>query len=224
MKRFPCFLLPGIAALFLLALPACQQMEQAARQAVQDAAQAADEPAPAQNVDATAEGEIGLVEAPVSVVPNSSLESNERVYVFREHEQVTLDAPLDVDGYLPRSYGGSYDGSGDLEEARLPAGTELRSYFLHFDPASGSSANAVNKQGRLTFPEPIVAVITASKYLDASDGPLGHADVRYPDPGMKRGPESDADRFTIGADRRTLQIDFETWNVADQMRILTETP
>lgn len=219
MKRFPRFPL-YVAALFLLALPACQQMEQAAREAVQDAAQAADEPAPAQNVDATAEGEIGLVEAPVSVVPNSSLESDERIYVFREHEQVTLDAPLDVDGYLPRSY----DGSGDLEEARLPAGTELRSYFLHFDPASGSSGSAVNKQGRLTFPEPIVAVITASKYLDASDGPLGHADVRYPDPGMKRGPESDADRFTIGADRRTLQIDFETWNVADQMRILTETP
>ena len=221
MKRFPHSLLRYAALLMLaLALPACQQMEQAAREAVRDAAQAAGEPAPAQNVDATAEGEIGLVEAPISVVPNTSLESDERIYVFREHEQVTLDAPLEVDSYLPRSY----DGSGDLEQRRLPAGTELRSYFLHFDPSSGSSGSAVNKRGRLTFPAPIVAVIAKSKSLDASDGPLGHADVRYPDPGMERGPESDADRFSIGADRHTLQIDFETWGVADQMRILTEAP
>jgi hypothetical protein len=42
MNRFP-FALTGIVALLLLALPACQQMEQAAREAVQ----AAGEPAPA---------------------------------------------------------------------------------------------------------------------------------------------------------------------------------
>jgi hypothetical protein len=98
-------------------------------------------------------------------VPNTSLESDERIYVFREHEQVTLGAPLEVDGYLPRSY----NGSGDLEQRQLSAGTELRSYFLHFDPTSGSSGSAVNKQGHLTFPEPIVAVIARSKYLDKSE-------------------------------------------------------
>ncbi|PQJ35915.1 hypothetical protein BSZ35_16060 [Salinibacter sp. 10B] len=212
--------LPYAAALFLLAFPACTQVEQAAREAAEDVTQATDEPAPAQDVDATAVGEIGLIEAPVSVVPNSSLESDEQIYVFREHPRITLDAPLEVDGYLPNSY----DGSGDLVQRRLPAGTEVRSYFLHFDPASGSSGSAVQKTGRLIFPETIVAVIAESEYLDASDGPLGHADVRYPNPGTKRAPEGSADHFSIGADRRTLRIDFKTWSVADQMRILTEAP
>lgn len=213
-------ILPYVAALFLLALPACKQVEQAARKAAEDVTQTTGDPAPAQNVDATAEGEVDLIAPPVSVVPNSSLESDEQIYVFREHAQVTLDAPLNVDGYLPSSY----DGSSDLVEHRLPAGTEVRSYFLHFDPASGSSGSAVNKKGQLIFPEPIVAVIAESNYLDASDGPLGHPDVQYPEPGIKRAPESNADHVSIDADRHTLRVDFKTWNVADQMRILTEAP
>lgn len=143
-----------IAALFLLALPDCTQVERAAREAAEDVTQATGEPAPAQGVDATAEGEIGLIEAPVSVVPNSSLESDERIYVFREHARVTLDAPLEVDGYLPNSY----DGSGDLVQRRLPAGTEVRSYFLHFDTTDLSagvyllrlSAGGHTKTERLT--------------------------------------------------------------------------
>jgi hypothetical protein len=221
MQRFPLFL-PGLAAFLLLALPACQQMEQAARDAVQDAAQAAGEPAPAQDIDATAEGEIGLVEAPVSVVPNTSLESDERLYVFREQAEQEVSPSLVVNA----RGAGTYGSPGDLAEAQLPAGARVQSYFLHFDVVGGTGGSVVHKQGRVTFAEPIVAVITKSRHIDASDEALGAGGVTYPEPGIDvRGLElNQADQFTIGADRRTLQIDFGTFSSSDQMRILTEAP
>jgi hypothetical protein len=79
-------------------------------------------------------GDIELVDPPSSV-QLGAFESSENLRVFTERENVTLATDVAVNVF--RSGG------------KIPAGTRVNSYFVHFDPVGGSISAFF--RGTLTF-------------------------------------------------------------------------
>lgn len=162
-----------------------------------------------------------LRERPPSVVPNEGPESDSVMYLLPETTGYELKSPLAIDARAPDTL----DGSGQLIDDSLAAGTTVDSYLLHFDKV-GSSNQDLQRQGTLTLSVPLVGLIIRGKHLSASDGRLGASGVKYPESSSLRAPEigRTSDKVVIGPDRRTLDLDFTTNVSADQMRILLRSP
>jgi hypothetical protein len=162
-------------------------------------------------------GEIQLVPAPTSVVPNVT-EDDRAILVFRERSALVLAAPLRVDVIAARRYAAP-----SSVVAWIPAGTAVHAWFIHFDPV-GTPSSVVNRVASLRFPEPILGLGIDSAVLDLQEQSVRSASIAYPAPGShpSRGLEMTAqDVFTLGADRRRFDLDYETTTSSDQVRILT---
>lgn len=170
----------------------------------------------------SAEGEVEVLrDRPRSVVPNDGPESDSVMYLVPEKKGYELKAPLAIDARTPDTL----DGSGQLIEDSLAAGTTVDSYLLHFDKA-GSGTRDVRRQGTLTLPAPLVGLMTRGKTLDATDGRLGAEAVTYPELGTYRSTEvgETNDTVVIGPEGRTLKLDLTTNGSADHLRILLRSP
>ena len=161
------------------------------------------------------------IDAPASVLPG--MLQGPDIHAFDERQDVQLAAALLVDHQGP----GLVNDPGDLNPAWIPAGTCIRSHYIHYDPAGAASAN-----GAVQFAGEIVGVILRPATLDASNG-LGAAFTAYP-------PNAGAGACLVGGntcgleltvppqdsfqiDQDVLRVNFQALNPGDRIRVITKS-
>jgi hypothetical protein len=147
---------------------------------------------------------------------HNSFESDDFVRLYRERTAYTLQSALKLDVTATGSGGGNDFSVGDLQ-----AGEQIRSYFLHFDPASSSTVT-LSGGFQLTSDEEIVGIIFSEARMAAADNIVGRSGVTYPTSFSSRGYDANNDFWTISANRRTFQFTVQAGlNGLDQARIIT---
>ena len=107
------------------------------------------------------------------LVMGTSEENSVQLYI--ERQKVVLSSDLNLSG------GGT-----------VPTGTVVNSYILHFDPVGSSSSPVWEGRGTITFDEPILGLIYATKntstytLLTQSDTSIGLGADRYDTPATRR--------------------------------------
>jgi hypothetical protein len=164
----------------------------------------------------TLEGDAALLGAPPSV-QDDDLVDPRRALVFMEAPRATLRRDLPVDLALP----GTYASPGDLESnARITAGSVVRSYMIHLDPGESFSGA---RTARLTFTTPIAGVAVTTQRLAASDARAGASGTVYPRESA-RGLELGADTIAISPDGLSLEITWTADTELDQARVFVTAP
>jgi hypothetical protein len=147
-------------------------------------------------------------------------------FAWNEQQGITLRAALRVDAVDP----GQYDQTADLVNALIAAGTTVNSHYIHFDSPGSQVASVV---GSVTFDQDILGVIATEVATDSDPGKLDESDflgapTLYPDGLVNRGLEftsnGDGDRFTISADRRTVEFNLRISSPGDFFRVVTAVP
>jgi len=141
---------------------------------------------------------------PDNTVGNNTFQ-NLNLYAFDEDQNTTvLTNPLSVDILAGTGLAGT-----------LAVGTVVASHYLFFDPASH-----VTQAGWVDFDSDILAIITSSSNLGASDY-LANTGVTYLSPTL-RGLES-ADSVTIdGGNSKRVNVDWAASTPGDYVRVLTQ--
>lgn len=144
------------------------------------------------------------VSTPDNTVGNDNFQ-NSNLYAFDEDQNTTVQtSALNVDILASSGSAGT-----------LAVGTVVASHYVFFDPAG-----TVHQVGTVTFDSSVLAVITSTAHLLASDY-LANTGVNYLNPTL-RGLES-GDSVTIRAtDPNTVDIDWTASTPGDYVRILTE--
>jgi len=130
--------------------------------------------------------------------------------VWTESGPLTLPSNLTVNATV----GGTHTGNSN-ENATIPAGTEVCSYYVQIDRATNG-----RDQGSISFPDTeILGVIYKSNSLTASDGIVGGENTTY---SGRRGLEG-GDYLTIDHDTGTVEWDINMLGntYTDDIRILT---
>lgn len=162
-----------------------------------------------------------LAAPPANVSPNA-LEDSSAVFLFLERAEVTLEQDLSVDAAKPGTFS-LLSASPDL----LAAGQTVDSYLLHFDPVMGDNPpSEVKAEGRITFNQPVVALLFSGDQLSKTDALLSASDTQYTIGEWRGLEESDsADVIRLSEDRRTIHV---KWGVSpgglDQVRVLVQSP
>ncbi|MBX7074085.1 MAG: hypothetical protein K1X71_13150 [Pirellulales bacterium] len=156
---------------------------------------------------------------PPSVLPGV-LESNTDAYRFDE-QQVLLGVAVAVDIATP----GLYDNSNPDDPGVIPAGTWVRSYFLHRDPV-GSAFGVVT--GTVISPTKVLGIIFSDANLDATDPLVGALGTTYPTGTGFRGMEIPfiitPDEIFWDGNQVTVSFESDAALVVDQIRVLAEIP
>jgi hypothetical protein len=161
-------------------------------------------------------GQIDLLSTPpASLVPPHDPTSDTSIFTFNERTGLVLPSSVSVD----ITSAGTYQSNASLTSGTVAAGTDVDSYFLHTDPASGSSMY----DGSVTFSTPILGVIVLSHTLDLSDSVLGAPGTTYPTGNADRGLELSAnqDFVTLSNNMETLTVHFFTHGDIDEVRVIT---
>ena len=132
---------------------------------------------------------------PPNSVGNDTFQSP-NLYGFDEDQNIVLAAPLAV----------------DVGSSPLPIGTTVASHYVFFDP--GPTQTIV---GRVTFDAPVLAILTSTNRLAASDF-LANTGVNYLNPGA-RGLEF-GDSVTISGPNEILFATAAS-TPGDYVRVLT---
>lgn len=132
----------------------------------------------------------------VTTTPNHML-------ILPEQQRVVLEQDLEIQT--------------DAGITRLPAGTVISSYLVHYDPTTSVS---MAPRGAITFFESIAAVITDTENLKKTDALLGLPETVY-ETRRSRGLEADDD-VRVSDDRQTVSFFFrmESPEYQDQARVL----
>ncbi len=131
---------------------------------------------------------------------------NPNLYGFDEGQniEITIDIAVDI----------LADGSGgEAGSGILPAGTTVASHYVFFDPAGTTS-----QFGTVSFDSDILAVLTSTETLEASDFLINNG-VNYLNPSL-RGLES-GDVVSISG-LRDITVDWVASTPGDYVRVLTE--
>ncbi len=162
----------------------------------------------------TTSGDIVEVPRPASVAVGE-FESDSQIRVFNERQNVMLTDNLVVNITAP----GFYHEESNLVDAKIPKGTRVNSYLVHFDP---SYFLFTFLSGSVTFGKVILGVIVLESDLDDSDV-LGDPVMSYPPGNLHlRGAElHQTDSVKIEDDRRTLAVELSTRYPMDQIRVIT---
>jgi hypothetical protein len=120
-------------------------------------------------------GQMRFVHPPPESVVEGQTESNHSLLLFLEHEAALLSEATAVTLTQPGFYT-TFNG----RAAWFPAGWEVDSYMVHFDPAgSPGELAALTVKGSATFDRPILAVIARGDQLAAADSVLGSTEIEY---------------------------------------------
>ncbi|MES2794011.1 MAG: hypothetical protein V4719_30640, partial [Planctomycetota bacterium] len=104
---------------------------------------------------------------------------------------------------------------------RVPKGTFVDSFIVHYSPDRGPNGKIV---GNVTFEQPILAITAETKGLDFTDRILAIAPSSIPD-GSRGMNFYNTDKIQLSADRRTVSFCIATTqHYADQFRILVQSP
>lgn len=142
---------------------------------------------------------------PDNTVGNNTFQ-NTNLYGFDEGQNIAITMDLNVD-ILADGMGGEA-GAGIIN-----MGSTVASHYIFFDPAGLTS-----QVGTVTFDSDIIAVITSTPNLQASDT-LINTGVTYLNPGL-RGLEGGDDVSIIGLD--TIEVDWTAGTPGDYVRVLTD--
>lgn len=158
-----------------------------------------------------------VVIAPPASVQSGDLESPD-VRAFQERTSVTLTSPLSVD----HDVAGTFIGPG--AGTPLAPGMVVDSWYLHLDPPGQSNASGT---GSITFAQPVLALITQTGTLRASDSVIGGLSTAYPGPAAEplRGLDSGSgffpDAVTLTSDRLTVDlVEIRAASASDQLRVV----
>ena len=120
------------------------------------------------------------------------------------------------------------------EKVTLPAGTKVRSYYVHFDRV-GKGGRDVESKGSITFARPVLGMVIPFMALKQTDAWLASADTNYETgpnrilemrfmgwkPNTQRPNTSGRfDEVHLSADGLTVTMDLLTGWAVDQFRIL----
>ncbi|MFC1764097.1 FecR domain-containing protein [Planctomycetota bacterium] len=172
-----------------------------------------------------------LRDSPLSVAVDL-LEGSDHMFLFLERQGVTLDS--DWEGATLVAGARSWDFE-KVPSGVIKAGQVVDSYFLHFDPIAPSWAETEDQKlslsARITFPRPIVGVVSHSEQLIESCEFWGNPQVTYEPSYWTRGLDAD-DFLEISDDRHTLTVQLKSINYlqrersshkcTDQLRVLIE--
>jgi len=100
--------------------------------------------------------------------------------------------------------------------AGLAAGTGVSSHFVLFDPVNSPTTRVI---GNVTFDSEILAIITSSGAISATDGLFGNPNVTYL-PGGAYGLESNDSASFAG---NQLFVNFVATSPGDHIRVLTRS-
>ena len=125
-----------------------------------------------------------------------------------QEQALVLNQPLNIDYLVPRN-GGKVAG---LSSLKIPTGSTIRSYLLHFDSPSGFGGAV----GSVTFDQDIYAINDHFPDLNASDWLANGSNLWYK--GGVRGALVDS--ATISSNKRTISINLNLYGYMDELRIL----
>lgn len=132
---------------------------------------------------------------PIGPVGNNNFQAND-LFVFAEQQNVVLQQELELDSSVT---------------ATIPAGIEVSSYYVAFDPATASLRDVV---GTITFPGKILGLSTSVATLLASDY-LGNPTATYLNPNLRGLETGDLTSFTGD----TLTVEFAASTPGDYIRV-----
>lgn len=133
-------------------------------------------------------------------VGNNNFQDN-NLYGFDEDQNILLGSAL----------------AADVGLTSIAANTVVASHYIFFDP--GPSRRAI---GSVLFDAPILAIITSTGNLAASDFLINNS-VTYLNPGL-RGLESNTDSVSISAGNLfQMELDWRASTPGDYVRVITET-
>jgi len=122
------------------------------------------------------------------------------------------------------------------EKVTLPAGTRVRSYYVHFDRV-GKGGRDVESKGSITFDRPVLGMVIPFMALKQTDAWLAHAETTYEaganrilemrfmgwKPNTQRPNTSGRyDEIHLSEDGRTLTMDLLTGWAIDQFRVVVK--
>ncbi len=179
-------------------------------------------PSPSPDTPRT-EGAVHFLQQPPVSVETGRLVSHEFILLFKERDSIDLDANTLVSYAKP----GRYIAAHKLK-TRIGQQRRVTSYLLHYDRTALAHSGALRREGRVTFPFPIVGVIHKRGALNMTDGAFGHPSVVY-DKTSGRGPErgrkdASSDVIVFSRDRRTLDLNLAVAGDQDQIRVLVAMP
>ena len=173
-------------------------------------------------------GEAKLLDTPPVTVEVDQLEDHTTAFVFREREGVRLTSRLSCGITEP----GHYTAAALRRASATLAPQAVDSFLIHSDTEFGKYGGPMGTPSyilemTIVFPQPVVAVLTHTDQMVASDALLGSPATRY-DAYAGRSlversstGESVAELW-LSEDRRTLRVTMHASNV-DQLRVLTES-
>jgi arylsulfatase A-like enzyme len=152
-----------------------------------------------------------------------TFEHSQRASLFVERQYATLPCSISVDSGTET---GSSAVNGNLGIGTVHAGAICHSFLLHFDPVDDARRYSV--EVKITFEDPIKAVITRSDRLDASDF-LAFAEPGFPADDTPRSStrepstgEANDSKYSTTPDGRTITVYLTAGaDEIDQLRILT---
>jgi hypothetical protein len=159
------------------------------------------------------------IPAPPSVVPGALVGPN--IQAFDERQDVVLPFNVAVDA---RPINPGIQLPGDLNPGVIPAGTCVRSHYLHYEPLSPATAT-----GSADFSDDILGVEVRQASLDATNF-LGNPFTAYPvaaqclggpanhQCGMELLPE---DSLRVG--QRRVEVSFYALAPGDRIRVITRS-
>jgi len=101
-------------------------------------------------------------------------------------------------------------------EGRLPIGTRVDVYLMHFDPGAKTESDAVSTDVSVTFPRRIVGVIDTDGGMRLTDSILGAAGTTYADRSLINLGIDEEDRLEFSGDVRFIGSAY----LLDQLRVL----
>lgn len=139
---------------------------------------------------------------PFNSVGNDTFQNN-NLYAFNEDQNVVVGPGALAVDYVPGGGAGS-----------IAAGTVVASHYVFFDPA-----NIVSQTGYVEFDAPILAIVSSTGTLLASDY-LANTGINYLNPaarGLEQGDSATID--SILANR--MNVDWTAASPGDYVRVLT---
>lgn len=147
--------------------------------------------------------------SPPSGTAEGTSEDSSAVQLFLE-QTVTLSADLAVDATSHRLY----TGTGQLNAGTIAAGTSIKSYLVHFDPAPPGT---VSLQASLYFEGDILGIQVLDATLDAGATAVGAAGTTYASGG---GLEFSTDAVRLGDEGRGLWVRGQASTGVDDIRVI----
>jgi ferric-dicitrate binding protein FerR (iron transport regulator) len=157
---------------------------------------------------------------------------HDSIMVFEEQAEFTLPEQVVVMRGASNQQEGPEPSVAEL--VTLPAGTRVRSYYVHFDRV-GRGKRDVESKGSITFDRPVLGMVIPKPTLRQTGGWLAHAGTTYVAGGGQllemrflgtqahpASPNTSGryDEVHLSPDGRTMTMDLLAGWVADQFRVL----